>query len=93
MSATHTFDQSGLPAAIHVGDTVTWTWATSGHTVTSGTRNAATTACTSDGKFGSPQVLTAGSTYSFTFTQTGDYPYFCEVHCSHNNMTGVIIVQ
>jgi hypothetical protein len=34
-------------------------------------------------------VLTQGQTFSFTFTQAGTFPYFCEVH---PNMTATIAV-
>jgi plastocyanin len=78
---------------IHVGDTVRWTWASSGHSVSSGDP------CTIDGQFCSPdntncQVGTlsnAGTVYEHTFSQSGTFSYFCAAHCSIG-MTGVIHV-
>jgi plastocyanin len=34
--------------------------------------------------------LSAGNTYSFTFSTAGTYPYYCKIHTS---MTGTIVVQ
>jgi len=78
---------------ISVGDTVRWTWAASGHSVTSGDP------CTPDGQFCSPNNMicgdcvtsTQGSVYEFTFTQAGSFSYFCCVHC-FKGMTGVVNV-
>jgi plastocyanin len=84
------------PAAvtIHVGDTVQWTFASSGHTVTSGS------GCGADNKFCSPNdtncgngaTSASGATYSHTFTTAGTFPYFCEIHCG-SGMTGTVTVQ
>ena len=81
---------------ISVGDTVRWTWAASGHSVTSGD----STACTSDGQFCSPNntncstcVTSAlGFVYEFTFTQAGNFSYFCCVHCRFG-MIGAVNVS
>ncbi|MCI0347739.1 MAG: plastocyanin/azurin family copper-binding protein [Chloroflexi bacterium] len=80
--------------AIHVGDTVTWSFAGEPHTVTSGTTSGGLGQ--PDGKFDSG-VLTAGSTYSVgpgqaenPFTAPGTYPYFCQIHAEQ--MTGTIVV-
>ena len=70
---------------ISVGDTVRWTWANSGHSVTSGD----STSCTSDGQFCSPNntncstcvLSNVGFVYEFTFTQAGNFSYFCCAHC------------
>jgi plastocyanin len=78
---------------ISVGDTVRWTWAASGHSVTSGA------SCTADGNFCSPNntnctqcvLSTQGFVYEFTFTQAGNFSYFCCVHCAFG-MTGVVNV-
>src|SRR5947208_13771004 len=78
---------------ISVGDTVRWTWAEGGHSVTSGDP------CTADGQFCSPnntncgQCVTSnqGFVYEFTFTQAGSFSYFCCVHCAIG-MTGVVNV-
>jgi plastocyanin/N-acetylneuraminic acid mutarotase len=79
---------------ISVGDTVRWTWAEGGHSVTSGDL------CTADGQFCSPnntncgQCVTSnqGFVYEFTFTQAGSFSYFCCVHCAIG-MTGVVNVS
>ena len=71
---------------ISVGDTVRWTWAHSGHSVTSGD----STACTADGQFCSPNntncstcvTSNTGFVYEFTFTQAGSFSYHCCVHCA-----------
>jgi plastocyanin len=79
---------------ISVGDTVRWTWGSSGHNVVSGTGG------TADGKFCSPSdsgcanapLSNGGTTYEHTFTQAGTFPYFCAAHVSFG-MTGTIKVQ
>src|SRR5216684_1967774 len=81
---TDTFSPSTVN--ISVGDTVRWTWAASGHSVTSGD----STSCISDGMFCSPnntncsQCVTSniGFVYEFTFTQAGNFSYHCCVHCA-----------
>src|ERR1043166_4797966 len=78
-----TFDPSTVN--ISVGDTVRWTWAASGHSVTSGD----STSCVSDGEFCSPDntncstctLSNVGFVYEFTFTQAGNFSYFCCAHC------------
>jgi plastocyanin len=78
---------------ISVGDTVRWTWATSGHSVSSGTP------CMIDGQFCSPNdtncaagvLSNSGTVYEHTFAQAGAYSYFCVAHCGLG-MTGVINV-
>jgi plastocyanin len=78
---------------ILVGDTVRWTWGSDDHSVTSGTP------CTADGRFCSPDntncdagiLSNTGFVYEHTFTQTGNYSYFCALHC-FAGMTGVINV-
>lgn len=81
--------------SIHVGDTVQWTWASSGHSVNSGSSN-----CISDDRFCSPNDSNCaqapssnqGATYSHTFTAPGTYPYFCRPHCDLG-MVGTITVE
>jgi plastocyanin len=78
---------------ISVGDTVRWTWATGGHSVTSGP------ACAADSQFCSPDNMNCnsgilsntGTVYQHTFAQAGTYSYFCVAHCALG-MTGVINV-
>jgi plastocyanin len=91
---THTFSPSTVN--ISVGDTVRWTWAASGHSVTSGD----STSCISDGMFCSPNntncstcvTSNIGFVYEFTFTQAGNFTYFCCVHC-HFGMIGAVNVS
>ncbi len=70
---------------IHVGDTVQWTWAASGHTSTSGT------AGNPDGLWDSG-FLNQGATFSFTFTAAGTFPYFCTAHGICCGMIGSVTV-
>ena len=91
-NGTLTFSPSTVN--ISVGDTVRWTWAASGHSVTSGAP------CTANGQFCSPNnmncsVCTLSSqnfVYEFTFTQAGSFSYFCCAHCALG-MTGVVNVS
>jgi plastocyanin len=76
-----TYSPSSL--TVKVGDTVTWKGDFSAHPLASGA-----TCGQPDGKFGA----TSGSTYSFTFTTAGTYPYYCAVHCTIG-MKGTITVQ
>lgn len=76
------------PINANVGDTVTWTNRDSTpHTVTSGTAGAP------DGKFDSSPgfnpLLAPQQTFSHTFTEAGEYPYYCGLH---PNMVGTVIV-
>jgi plastocyanin len=67
------------PIEIKVGETVTWINDNSSpHTVTS----------SNDSTFDS-DVLRRGETFSFTFDNEGEYPYFCTLHPS---MTGTVVV-
>ena len=70
-----------VPATIEieVGTTVTWeNHDTAPHTATA-----------DDGTFDSDE-LAQGETFSYTFDQPGEFPYFCEIH---PNMTGTVIVR
>ncbi len=65
------------------GATITWTNDDgTTHTVTSGVPG------TPSGKFN--QSLDAGKTFSFTFTETGTYEFFCNIH---NSMRGTVTVK
>jgi len=78
---------------IHVGDTVQWNWASGPHSVTSGTCEPGGgygSACTADGVWDSG-VQNANFSYSRTFNQQGNFPYYCGIHRSM--MLGVVIVQ
>ncbi len=66
-----------IPAdvVINVGGTVTWSNDdTAAHTVTSGSAAGGP-----DGNFDS-SLFMAGGTFSHTFDEAGEYPYFCMVH-------------
>ncbi len=84
---TTAYDPS--PVQVKVGSKVTWTNNDSQpHTVTSGSNGQP------DNKFNSSPnfnpLLNPGQTFSFTFTQAGDYPYFCMLH---PNMVGTVNVS
>ncbi|MFL6474406.1 MAG: plastocyanin/azurin family copper-binding protein [Nitrososphaera sp.] len=77
------------PASVSVGDTVTWTNNDSQpHTVVSGSNG------TPDGKFDSSPnfnpLIVPGGTFEHTFTEAGDYPYYCALH---PNMVGTVSVS
>ncbi len=79
---------------ISVGDTVRWTWAESGHSVTSGPP------CVPDSQYCSPDDMNCfpgttsnqGAVYTHTFSEPGTYSYHCIVHCVIG-MTGVVNVS
>jgi plastocyanin len=78
---------SSRPAAdtVAVGETVTWTWTSTGGTAHS-VRSQGTPSFTSS------DVLTGnGMVYTQTFTATGTYHYDCAVHGSA--MSGTVVVQ
>ena len=65
------------------GTTITWTNDDgTTHTVTSGVPG------TPSGKF--DQRVEPGKTFSFTFTETGTYEFFCNIH---NSMRGTATVK
>jgi plastocyanin len=77
------------PVTANVGDTVIWTNDdATPHTATSGSN------ATPDGLFGSPEtstyILVKGKTQSHTFTEAGEFPYFCTLH---PNMVGTVTVS
>jgi len=82
------------PVNISVGDTVRWTWANSGHSVTSGHP------CAADSQYCSPNDMNCasgilsntGTIYTHTFARSGTYSYFCASHCVIG-MTGVVNVS
>src|SRR5829696_1270300 len=77
------------PIQVSVGTTVIWTNNDSQpHTVTSGSNGQPDNKFNSSPNF-SP-LLNPGQTFSFTFTQAGDYPYFCMLH---PNMVGTVNVS
>ena len=70
---------------IHVGDTVQWTWAASGHSSTSGTPGHP------DGIWDSG-VQNLGFTFSHTFSTAGTFNYYCTPHGACCGMIGSVIV-
>jgi len=81
-------EKSGLATGdidIILGDTVVWQNAdTAKHTVTSGTVEDGP-----DGLFGDSKFISPGQSYEFTFTQVGQFPYYCLIHPW---MTGTVFV-
>jgi plastocyanin len=72
------------PVQVGVGDTVTWTNDDAQpHTATSGE------GATPDGTFDS-SIMAPGATFEHTFTEAGEYPYFCLLH---PNMVGTVSVS
>jgi predicted secreted protein with PEFG-CTERM motif len=76
------------PVEINVGDTVIWiNQDAAAHSATSGED------ATPTGLFGDPSasgsVLVRGKSQSFTFTEAGEYPYYCFLH---PNMVGTVVV-
>ena len=70
---------------ISVGDTIVWKNGDKAkHTITSGTLDGGP-----DGVFGGSEFLVPGEFYKFTFTEKGEFPYFCLIHPW---MTGVVTV-
>jgi plastocyanin len=90
-AATHTVSMiinqfSPADLTINVGDTVVWRCDAGTHDTVSGSRGV------SDGTWRSP-FLSAGQTFSFTFTQDRDYEYYCTPHWFQFNMVGIIRVR
>ena len=80
---------SPYPININVGDTVTWTNRDAQpHTVTSGTPAGGP-----DGNFdsspGFTTLINAQGTFSHTFEEAGEFPYYCALH---PNQIGTVIV-
>jgi plastocyanin len=72
------------PIQVGVGDTITWTNDDAQpHTATSG-QNA-----TPDGRFDSG-IMAPQGTFEHTFTEAGEFPYFCLLH---PNMVGTVSVS
>ncbi len=81
--AISTFNFKPGRIEVPVGTTVVWTNNDAiNHTVTSGEPGAP------DGIFDSGN-FNQGEQFSVTFTEAGEYPYFCN---RHNGMRGVIVV-
>jgi len=80
-------DFAFIPSSLNIqtGDTVRWTWGSSGHTVTSGS------GCTPNGLFNSG-LRNTGFEFTFTFNTPGAFPYFCIPHCGIG-MVGSVTVS
>src|SRR5262249_51227939 len=91
---SYTFEPANL--TIRVGDTVHWVWASSLHSVVSGTVTGSTE--TPDGSFCSKeaphcgQTSDLGATFDHVFTPPCTFPYFC-VPPATFGMVGTITVQ
>ena len=70
------------PALMRDSGFAAWIWRQGEHSVTSGT------SCAPDGKFDSG-FFTEGQTWSFTFTEPGEFPYYCK---RHESMKGTVRV-
>jgi plastocyanin len=70
---------------IHPGDTVQWTWSSSGHSSTSGSPG------TPNGLWDST-ILNQGAVFTQTFNTVGSFPYYCTPHGACCNMVGTVTV-
>jgi plastocyanin len=70
---------------IHPGDTVQWTWSSSGHSSTSGSPGMP------NGLWDSG-ILNQGAVFSQTFNTVGSFPYYCTPHGACCNMVGTVTV-
>jgi plastocyanin len=70
---------------IHRGDTVRWTWSSSGHSSTSGTPGSP------NGLWDSG-LINQGSVFTHTFNTAGAFPYFCTAHGQCCGMVGMVTV-
>lgn len=75
-------------ARILVGETVAWQWVSGIHTITSGTDGSDPEAGT---LFDQP-IQSSAPQFSFAFTSTGTFPFFCRPH-DFLEMKGVVIVS
>ena len=83
-SSLTTDSYSPNPVQVSTGATVTWTNDDAQpHTATSGA------AVIPDGNFDSG-IMAPAATFDFTFTEAGEYPYFCLLH---PNMVGTVSVS
>jgi plastocyanin len=70
---------------IRPGDTVRWTWSSSGHSSTSGTPGHP------NGLWDS-LILNQGAVFTHTFNSVGSFPYYCTPHGACCNMRGTVTV-
>ena len=71
---------------IHPGDTVLWTWSSSGHSSTSGNPGMPTGLWDSG-------IINQGATFTHTFNTAGSFPYYCTVHGACCHMVGMVTVS
>jgi plastocyanin len=80
------------PVNVKIGDTITWVNEDSVfHTVVSGNPSSGgeTGKVFDSGLSGPTALTTKGKTFSHTFTEKGEFPYFCQLHPT---MIGKVIV-
>ena len=70
---------------IHPGDTVQWTWSSTGHSSTSGSPGMPSGLWDSG-------ILNQGATFSHTFNSVGSFPYYCTPHGACCGMVGTVMV-
>jgi plastocyanin len=70
---------------IHQGDTVRWTWSSTGHSSTSGSPGMP------NGLWDST-ILNQGAVFTHTFNSVGSFPYYCTPHGACCNMVGMVTV-
>ena len=81
------------PVNVKIGDTITWVNEDSVfHTVVSGNPSSGgeTGKVFDSGLSGPTALTTRGKTFSHTFTEKGEFPYFCQLHPT---MIGNVIVS
>jgi plastocyanin len=79
------------PVEISVGDTVRWTNDDSTpHTITSGGPDDPDAGQEFDSSPNLNPLLAPGDTFEHTFTEAGEFPYYCQLH---PNLVGTIIVS
>ena len=83
--ANNCFCFSPSSVTIHPGDTVRWTWSSSGHSSTSGTPGHPSGVWDS-------LILQQGAVFTHTFNGVGSFPYYCTPHGACCNMVGMVVV-
>src|SRR5262245_19621219 len=83
--ANNCFCFSPASVTIHPGDTVRWTWSSSGHSSTSGTPGHP------NGLWDSG-ILSQGAMFTHTFNTFGSFPYYCTPHGACCGMVGTVTV-
>jgi plastocyanin len=68
---------------IHAGDSVLWTWSSTGHSSTSGSPGMPTGLWESG-------IRNQGDTFMHTFNTAGSFPYYCTPHGACCGMVGMV---